>query len=209
LPVKSTVIGNPYRATEFGLRLPAKRECDLIFVGRLVSAKGVNLLIDALAALGHQGHRPTLTIIGRGPEEQVLKAQVERLGLETQVRFTGEVRGAALVELLNAHKIMVIPSLWAEPFGLVALEAIACGCVIVGSSLGGLPDAIGPCGVTYPNGDAEALRRVLAELLDDPAMLESFRAPAEDHLKRFQPTAVAQAYLEIIQGAAGRAKSDE
>ena len=60
------------------------------------------------------------------------------LGLERQVEFTGVLQGETLVRTLNAHRIMVVPSRTPEPFGVVALEGIACGCVVVGSEGGGL-----------------------------------------------------------------------
>jgi glycosyltransferase involved in cell wall biosynthesis len=93
---------------------------------------------------------------------------------------------------------MVIPSRWTEPFGLVALEGIACGLVAIGSSNGGLPDAIGPCGEIFHTGDSRALAECLERLLRKPECLEKYRAPAKDHLERHSRRGVAEAYLEEL-----------
>ncbi|MDJ0708316.1 MAG: glycosyltransferase, partial [Leptolyngbyaceae cyanobacterium MO_188.B28] len=101
----------------------------------------------------------------------------------------------------NQHQIMVVPSLWAEPFGVVALEGIACGCVVVGSEAGGLTEAIGPCGVTFPNGNAGELAQILKKLLEFPQNLAKYRASAASHLLRHQQTEVAKLYLQVFEEA--------
>jgi glycogen synthase len=195
---KSKVIPNPYRTDVFHLMPEVVRTGDLVCAGRLVSDKGVDLLLDALALLSRRGIKPGLTVIGSGPEETSLRSQANDLGLLGQVEFVGVKRDEELAALLNAHRILVVPSRWQEPFGIVALEGIACGCVVVGSEGGGLKDAIGPCGVTYPNGDAEALAGKLAALLADDHKVESLRTNAESHLSKHQPAAIAQRYLEVF-----------
>ncbi|MFX8797752.1 glycosyltransferase, partial [Acinetobacter baumannii] len=67
----------------------------------------------------------SLTIVGEGPEKIAIEKKVESLGLKSQVNFVGIQKGETLVELLNQHKVICIPSKWEEPFGIVALEALA------------------------------------------------------------------------------------
>src|SRR6202021_2623014 len=98
------------------------------------------------------------------------------------VHFTGYANGHNLARLLNAHRLIVIPSIWQEPFGIVALEGMACGCVPVGSAGGGLCDAIGECGDTFPNGDIEALADILRKLLQSPERQTALRLRAGNHL---------------------------
>lgn len=205
----SVVIPNAYREDVFRLMPHVERDRELVFAGRLVSDKGADLLLDALAQLKTRGLAPRLTIVGGGPEEEALRRQVEELGLAGQVSFTGIKRSVELAQLLNAHRVMVVPSRWNEPFGIVALEAVACGCVVVGSSGGGLPDAIGPCGMTFPNNDAEALAHALEELLTSEHLVASFRAGAELHLSRHRPREVARAYLKVFEQALGGGAMDE
>lgn len=198
LGVSSTIVGNPYDDRTFRLLPEIARRRELIFVGRLVSDKGLDLLVDALALLRREGLTPQLTIVGSGPEEGPLRRRIQAAGIDSQVTFAGQLREAALAVALNAHEIMVVPSRWAEPFGIVALEGIACGCVVLGSAAGGLPEAIGPCGVTFPNGEAGTLAERLRGLLADPARRAALRAPREEHLAHFQTGAVARRYLELF-----------
>jgi glycosyltransferase involved in cell wall biosynthesis len=201
LPAPSTVIPNPYQENIFHLMPEISRDKELVFLGRLVSDKGADLLLDALANLKILGITPKLTIIGSGPEESQLRQQVQELNLTTQVEFVGAKFATELAKLLNAHQIMVLPSRWQEPFGVVALEGIACGCVVIGSEGGGLKEAIGPCGVTFPNGDVKALTERLFDLLTSPEKLTNYKAQAEFHLSQHKKAAVATAYLKVFERA--------
>jgi glycogen synthase len=102
------------------------------------------------------------------------------------------------VPLLNRHRLMVVPSRYDEPFGVVALEGIACGCVVVGSAGGGLPEAIGPCGRTFRNGSVEDLTAVLAEMLRHPERLAELRAGAAEHLARHGSARIARLYAAAL-----------
>ena len=197
LPVPSIRVGNPYDDQIFNHGV-GRRTRELIFVGRLVSDKGAGLLLDALKLMKA---KPRLTIVGDGPERASLEKQTADLQLQAQVGFVGSRHGKQLGDLLREHEILVVPSLWREPFGIVALEGIACGCVVIGSAGGGLAEAIGPCGITFPNGDARALAEAITRLLDDPAERERLRQKAPDHLARFTPQSVATVYLEAMTKA--------
>jgi len=198
LSTASRVIPNPYDDGTFRELPQIRKTKDLVFLGRLVSDKGVEILIAAIAGLRARGLTPSVTIIGAGPEESNLRRRVLSLGLESVVSFAGVRRGDDLVELLNAHRIIVIPSRWQEPFGIVALEGMACGCVPVGSAGGGLREAIGECGETFPNGDVDALCQVLELLLQDPERQARLRTRAKEHLRRHMRASVAQEYLRVF-----------
>ncbi len=199
IPASSSVIANPYREDVFYKIPEIIRDKELVFLGRLVSDKGADLLLEALANLKILGLTPRLTIAGSGPEESQLRQQVKKLDIVAQVDFVGVKVERELAELLNAHQILVVPSRWQEPFGIVALEGIACGCAVIGSEGGGLKDAIGPCGVTFPNGDVKALTQALFDLLTHPDMLSIYMAKSESHLSHHTKTAVAKAYLQIFE----------
>jgi glycosyltransferase involved in cell wall biosynthesis len=203
LPVKSEMIPNPYDAGLFQVRDSVARSEGLVALGRLVSDKGFDFLVEALALLAKEGYKPKLTIIGEGPEKEALIQQAKDLQVADQITFLGAVSGPELAEELNRYRIVVIPSRWKEPFGLVALEAIACGCVPVGSQEGGLSDAIGPCGLTFPNGDARALADALSRLLKTPGLLLQYRRHAEEHLRKHHPSTVANQYLKMFESVRG------
>jgi glycogen synthase len=205
IPGRSVVIPNTYRDEVFKEYSDAVRDLDIVFVGRLVSDKGVSDLIDALGQLGQAGFRPRLSIVGDGPERPAILKRVGELGLTTQVTFTGVKRGPDLARFLARHRVMAVPSRWAEPFGIVALEGIACGCVVVGTGLGGLPEAIGPCGVTVPNADPSAMARALRSLLEDDGLRARYRSGAPLHLARHSRSEVARSYVNVLESAAGLA----
>ena len=198
LPVPVTVIPNAYDETVF--RLPSDDEPraeDLVFVGRFVSDKGGDVLIAAMASLGRRGIRPKLTMIGEGPDENQWRKQSEDAGLGAQLRWTGPLSGAALANELHRHSVMVVPSRWAEPFGIVALEGAASGCVVVGSRAGGLSEAIGPCGETFANGDVGALAEALGRMIRG----EFVRSPAQidAHLRTHRVGTIAKRYLGLFE----------
>src|SRR5438270_5098391 len=193
------VIGNPYDDRIFKIIPHTDSDRELLFVGRLVSDKGVDVLLRALGILKQQNVSARLTIVGSGAEETNLRALVCQLGLDQAVTFAGEKLGSELAELMNYHQIIVIPSRWPEPFGIVALEGIACGCIAVGSEQGGLSEAIGSCGMTFRNGDSDELADRLRDLLSDSQVREKFWASAPAHLERFRAQTVAQRYLALLR----------
>ncbi len=200
LGVEVRVIPNPYRDEVFRRTNMGARAGDVIFVGRLVSDKGVDVLLGALTILKERGAQPRTMIVGDGPERAALEAHARRLGVEAE--FTGVKRGDELAALLNGHRLLAVPSRWREPFGIVALEAMGCGCVPVVASTGGLPEAVGDAGVTFERGDARALADSIEGLLRDDALLEGLRQRAPAHLERHRAAVIAERYLEVIEEAA-------
>jgi len=197
----SVVIRNPYDANIFREIPEVPRDKELIFVGRFVSDKGLQVLLHALEKLGRSGVRPNLTVVGGGPEEMKWRGLSGELGLSEQVTFIGVKRGNDLAKILNAHKILVVPSLWNEPFGVVALEGIACGCLVIGSEGGGLKDAIGPCGMTFPNGDVEALARCIRKALYDVDAIDYLSLTVSDYISLYHPRLISGQYLKVFSNA--------
>jgi glycosyltransferase involved in cell wall biosynthesis len=197
------VIPNAYDDALFR-NVQTVRDRELIFVGRLVSDKGVHVLLAALVLLRGDGIRARLTVVGTGPDSDFLAAKCKDLGLSDQVEFVGKKAGASLSALLNSHQILVVPSLVWESFGIVSLEAIACGCIVVASQGSGLAEAIGPCGVTVPPGNAQALARALSRLLRSPETWNQYSQCAADHLRPHSAAAVASAYLDVLEKTTGR-----
>ncbi len=197
LPVESVVIGNPFEPGEFADPDGNVRDKDIVFLGRLVSDKGCDLALRALALLKQDGLIPSFTVIGDGPEMPPLKRLTAELDLDGQVQFTGTVQ-AGRGEIVARHKVMVIPSIWEEPFGVVALEGIAAGCAVVAARSGGLPEAVGPCGLLFPKGDIAALASVLNDLITNAQLRNQLIARRNEHLEQFQPETVAKRYLEVF-----------
>ena len=141
----SIVIGNPYRSNVFKIIDSIERRDTVAYLGRFVTDKGIELLIKAYSRTNFTNI--PLTLIGSGKDEKKYLKLANEVGI--RLRMTGSLNGDALVKELNTHKILVIPSLWEEPFGNVALEGMACGCLVLASDGGGLPDAVGKAGFTF------------------------------------------------------------
>lgn len=203
LDCPSTVIPNSFRDDVFRLHPDEPRvPGSLVFVGRLVDAKGADLLLEAMSRLRQKGDTPTLTVVGDGPQREYLGSMVDRMGLSAQVTFVGSHKGEALARILNRHDIIAIPSVWNEPFGIVGLEGVACGCVAVASEGGGLPDAVGRCGVLFPNGDVERLAEAIRQLLHDQELVASLRNGRYEHVANHTSALMGERYLEILEAAA-------
>ena len=147
LPGHCVVIPNAYDDRLFVSVNQRTRRRDFVFCGRLVSDKGVDVLLEAFAEVVEESPDATLTIIGEGPERRPLEDWTRTHGLTGSAAFVGSLSGPPLASALSDHSCMVIPSLWNEPFGIVALEGIASCDTVISSYRGGLPEAVGGCGL--------------------------------------------------------------
>lgn len=188
------VIPNPYDAATFDAPESKTPRRDLLFVGRLVPEKGCDILLRAFATSGVPDR---LTIVGDGPERGALARQAEVLGIATQIEFRGELTGPALADVMRVHRVMVVPTLCEEAFGIVALEGLASGCRMIVADSGGLPEAVGSFALTFPRGDVSTLTACL-QLTLGPDDKPPSRCDIEAHLKNFRPEQIAQRYLAVI-----------
>ena len=143
----------------------------LLFVGRLSAAKGVPVLIDAMARLGRSHPETRLTLIGDGPDRAALEARAAEAGLSDRVAFAGYRDEHGVAEALAGTDIFVLPS-FAEGLPVVLMEALAARCAVVTTRIAGIPELVrdGETGLVVPPGEAEALAQALARLLDNPAL---------------------------------------
>ena len=178
----------------FAADSPAPRS-GILYVGRLVPDKGVDILIRAIASLratdslGAGGHEiGPLTVLGDGPERATLTALALDLGVDVDLR--GDVERDAVAAAMASAAIVAVPSVYREPLGLVALEAMASGAIVVASATGGLLETVtdGVTGVTAAPGDVDslavALDRALSLATDSRAggaMRAAARTMAQTH----------------------------
>jgi glycosyltransferase involved in cell wall biosynthesis len=206
---KSIAIPNAYDDTLFVQPAsPNERDYDFVFCGRLVSDKGADVCVHAFADVLKEIPDASLTVVGTGPEQKPLEAFAENLGVSGNVRFTGALRGAELVGELQKHACMVVPSLWEEPFGIVALEGVACCDTVIVSLRGGLPEAVGDCGLVVEPSVREMAAAMLAVA---NARRQGSRLPGQPthetrkvHLARHTPEFVARQYLAVLERALAR-----
>ncbi len=151
------------------LRAEAEASSAISFLGRLVSTKGVSVLLRAAKELQRRGLRPSVQIIGEGPERRELEKQAVELGLNGAVKFVGAVSNQELDSVLG-RSITVAPSLGGEVFGLVAAQSMMAGRVVVASDLGSLAEVVGDAGVIFPASDSARLADCLEELARRPEL---------------------------------------
>jgi glycosyltransferase involved in cell wall biosynthesis len=139
---------------------------DLMFIGELRPVKGIDVLIDAIALMHRDGRPITATLVGDGPDRDALRAQAERHGLGTAIRFKGAMPSRQAQTL---GRLMVAPSR-AESLPYVVLEAAAAGKPLVTTRVGGIPEIYGPMSDTLVQPlDPPTLARAILRALDNPA----------------------------------------
>jgi glycosyltransferase involved in cell wall biosynthesis len=180
------------------VRAPADHPL-FVYCGRLSVEKGVLLLVRAFARLRAAHPSARLRVVGEGVERPSLEALVRGLGLADVVTFTGWRSASEVEQALADAWAVVVPSLWAEPLGLVALEAIVRRVPVIASRAGGLGETVeeGVSGLLFPNGDEGALVDCLDALAggrafpthglaDDVVRRAAERHGMEEHLRRLR-----------------------
>jgi glycosyltransferase involved in cell wall biosynthesis len=161
----------------------------VLYVGRLVQRKGIGNLITALAGVpGAElviAGGPAPAMLGTDPEAARLRALAARHGIADRVRFLGRVDQAELPALYRSADVVAsVP--WYEPFGIVAVEAMACGVPVVAAAVGGLADTVidNVTGLHVPPRDPGAIAAALRRLLADPGLRRSFGAAGRERAVR-------------------------
>ncbi len=179
----------------------------ILFVGRRVGYKGLDILLQALSGLD-----ATAVLVGTGPRLPFLKNLAAELGIRQRAVFPGEVDDDEIVALYHACDLFVLPSVSRnEAFGVVQLEAMACGKPVVSTDLpSGVPwvNRHGETGLVVPPGDAEALRGALARLLADPELRNEMGKRGQERIAaEFTPDRMASRtmalYREILSERGG------
>ena len=199
---ESIVIGNPYRSNLFKNLDNIERMDTVAYLGRFVTDKGIELLIKAYSRTNLTNI--PLTLIGSGKDEAKYLKLAKEVGIT--LRLTGNLYGEALVKELNTHKILVIPSLWEEPFGNVALEGMACGCLVLASDGGGLPDAVGKAGFTFKRGCIDDLAQKLSFIYHNKNIGLNIKIHIKEHLGNHSEDVVCNKYLNVLERAYFRRK---
>jgi glycogen(starch) synthase len=177
----------------------------VLLVGRLVYEKGFHLALDALAPVAARLGNVRFVVAGTGTAETELRRQARRLGLLRHGTFLGWVGDDMLHALYRVSEIVIVPSIY-EPFGLVALEAMASGCLCVVADTGGLREVVpgdGSVGLRFPSKNAQALEEVLEQALVDADTRAQVVTDAREHVLKFDWTEVARRTCQVYAGAPG------
>lgn len=176
-----------------------------LFVGRMDRVKGLDILLRAVALLKH---RPRLKLVvagGSGPEAEYRRCTALAKALGLDVLFRGAVPQEELPLYYNAADVLVVPSHY-ESFGLVAVEALACGTPVIGSKVGGLPTVIrdGENGMLVESRQPEAFAERIERMLDDRALCATLAANARRSVFQYSWEAVADRVATLYHEAAPR-----
>ena len=179
----------------------------VLLVGRLVYEKGFHLALDALAPVIRRRGNVRFLVAGTGTAEAELRRQSTRLGLERHGAFLGWVGDDMLHSLYRISDLCIVPSIY-EPFGIVALEAMASGCPCVVADTGGLREVVpgdGTVGLRFPSRDTAALREIIERVLSDDGLRAQIVAEAREHALRFDWAQVAGETVSVYERALQRA----
>jgi glycosyltransferase involved in cell wall biosynthesis len=175
----------PEEAEPFRARFAAPNEKIIFFVGRMVREKGAHILVEALPRVREQYWDAKLVIVGGGYRDHLVSL-AKQLGISQQVFFTGFISDDVLLRLYKVIDVACYPSLY-EPFGIVALEAMAAGVPVVVSDAGGLQDVVEPeftGTMTWAN-NPDSLAWGITRALKDPEHAKWMAQNASKHVREY------------------------
>ncbi len=178
----------------------------LLYAGRLASDKGIETAINALAELIHERAHTNLSLNLAGTGQADYMTQLHNLvaarGLEPYVSFLGWVRHEDMAELMQAHDVLLVPSIWPEPFARVVLEGMAAGMVVVATPAGGTKEIVvdGQNGLMFPPGDSHALAATIDRLIKDPLLGQRLAEAGQQTIaQRYTLEGMIDRYEDFLQ----------
>ena len=155
------------------------------YVGRLVTEKGVHVLLQSAKELADAGYSFQLKILGDGPERAALEKKVTSLGLQGCVFFAGWLEGATLQAELEGVSAVVMPTLMEETAGLALMEHMMRGGLVIASDIGGMGEVVDGAGLKFVAGSVSGLTSCLRRVLDDPGLVKLLGDKARERALRF------------------------
>jgi glycogen(starch) synthase len=177
----------------------------VLLIGRLVYEKGFQIALDALPRVIERLEGVRFLVAGSGTHESELRAQARRLGLERHGTFMGWIGDDVLRSLYRIADLCVVPSIY-EPFGLVALEAMASGCPCIVADTGGLREVVpnDDVGLRFRSRDPRSLAQMMEWVLANPALRFRLVTEASAHVARFDWSDVAWRTAQVYDSLAAR-----
>jgi len=196
---KGQTIHNGFDAAQFAGSSHYQHPKPYIFAyGRLSRQKGFDMLLNAFAQATNHNSRIEMILAGDGEERAPLQAQARQLGLNGRLHFWGRATSAQIVQLLNGCEFVVMPSRW-EPFGLVALEAMAMGKGVLATQVGGLPEFVQGPGTQLVAPTVEGLAGGVSDWLARTEEIKTVAAQNSKHAASFTWNKMCGQYLEVYR----------
>jgi glycogen(starch) synthase len=182
----------------------APEEKLVLLIGRLVYEKGFQLALEAMPRLIDAVPGTRFLVAGSGTHEQELRKQAEELGLLEHGTFLGWIGDDVLHSLYRIADVCVVPSIY-EPFGLVALEAMASDCPCIVADTGGLREIVshGEVGLRFRSRDPESLGEMVERVLTDSGLRDRLVAEGSEHILRFDWADVADSTAAVYAELTG------
>jgi glycosyltransferase involved in cell wall biosynthesis len=193
----SFIIGNPFDHRIFNMEVAKENSSNsIVFAGRLVKEKGVELLLEAYALAADKKELPSLRIIGNGILLPYLQDIAEKLKIKNKIQWLGWKTGKNLAEQFASACAVIVPSIYEEPFGIVTIEALACGTPVLVNNRGALPELV-PIKNWCIEPSKESWTNALLNL--QYYSYEERKKFANANKKRFSYTVIAHQYSQLLQ----------
>ena len=182
---------------------PDPSEAPIVFayIGRLVTEKGVSVLLQAARVLKNWGCRFQVLIIGDGPERVALQTFASSLDLGSELRFLGFQRGPELEQSMHTVSALVMPSICEDVAPFAVLEQMMQERLIIGAKIGGLAEEIGGAGLTFEAGNANALAERMQQVIQQPHLIETLGKRARERaLAWYTLQHQLDEYRELLRG---------
>lgn len=194
---------DPRHITPQVVQKPSERD-GVLFVGRVEPEKGIPFLLERWPSIRQELGVRELRIVGDGSLAEMVQQAIAG-GLEG-VTFVGALSRGATAKEMGRAAYVVVPSIWQEPFGAVALEAVGAGAIPIVADRGGLSEAAGPIGVMFDPDDemsfAQALKKARSkrvEMLNSATAWEQHQADVRAHVARFEPARVVETIIRTMK----------
>jgi glycosyltransferase involved in cell wall biosynthesis len=177
------------------------------YIGRMLPAKGLLVLVDALAQIKNEKWQ--LVIVGDGPEREATENRVIKHGLQDRCKFVGAIPYDQTPEYFQKLDVLVVPTITTksirEQFGRVIVEAMACHVPVIGSTCGAIPEVIGDAGIIVPENDLAQLAAQLRILMSSEELQKNLAKAARERVeKHYTWERVAEqiysVYQEVLKG---------
>lgn len=195
-------IPDPFCCAHSSSKAAAPLDSPLTFgyIGRLVSEKGLPVLLEAARHLKEKGYAFRLQFIGDGPERRRLEELTEQYGLRDCVVFTGFLTGIDLERAVSEVAAVIMPSVWEETAGLAAIEQMMRGRLVIASDIGGLGEVVNDAGLKFLPEDVDGLLACLVQVLENPELVvELGRKARQRALSLFRQERMVDEHLEVYR----------
>ena len=174
---------------------------EFLFLGRQSSEKGIPQLLTAFKIFSDMNKELSLRLVGSGPQASVVQQIIDSLDLRTRVHLEQWLPESEVRHRIQQSLAVVVPSLWEEPYGLVAAEAMAQGKAVIYSRKGALPEVVGPdglCGIGFESGDIVRLVSAMRELALNPQRASEMGIRGRERVKdMFSFDMMVNSYLNL------------